>query len=149
MIQNIRITAQSKMLIAATDVFIDKHDEILTGAFDQELIEVSKAVNIRKAFKELGDINFNHKDVLRLELVGERVLTFILDQLVPAMLSPNKGNSKEGKLRALISPAYMNVYKKCGNELDYVKIQIVIDYVSSMTDDNALKFYQELTGQRI
>ena len=154
LIQKFRISVQGFMLNEATKTFVEKHDDILNGNFDDDLVMSSDASSLRKAFKQLSIINFQHRSVLTRELVGDRVITFLLDNLIKAVLHENskdKPKSKEAKLFALISPNYKQVYLHHSHyhSENYKKIQLVTDYVCGMTDSFALNLYRELRGQNI
>jgi len=154
LVQKFRIQVQSYLMVEATNTFVDKHDAILNGSFEEDLIMSSKGAALRETFKHLGIINFQHRSVLKRELVGEQVITFLLDQLVGAVTNEEKVNNprtKEAKLHALISPTYKyvnEVLKKYPNET-YNKLQLVTDYVSGMTDSFAIDLFRELMGHQI
>jgi len=153
-IQKFRIKVQSFMLIEGTKAFIKYHDDILNGSFDKDLLLSSEAAELRKAFKKLSYINFQHRSVLKRELIGERVISFLMEQLINAVTNEEKlsnPKSKEAKLNALISPSYKfvnEVLKTYPNE-EYNKIQLVTDYVSGMTDTFALNLFRELMGHKM
>ena len=77
-IEQFRIEAHSRMIRSAVEAFIDEdnYKEIMEGRFNSELLERSKAKNIRKFFSSFArkDV-FSNKDVLKLELMGEEVIS--------------------------------------------------------------------------
>jgi dGTPase len=152
-IQNFRIQTQTFMLQEASKIFLDKHDDIIDGKFDKDLLLNSDAAPLRKAFKRLSYENFNHKSVLMRELAGERALNFLLDTFVRAILSTNYNDpkTKEGKLFAIISQNHKYVFEKLNTygNTQYNKLQLITDYLSGMTDTYALKLYHELSGNKI
>lgn len=155
-VQQLRISAQSKLLIETTKTFNQNFEGILDGSFDEDIIKASDAKQIRMSFEALSIYNFGDKTVLKRELLGERVMNFLLQTFYNALFSdnlfkdnePNK-KSKEYKLLSLISDNYMKIARE-GNvflpEDNYIKFMLITDFISGMTDSYALNLYQELTG---
>ncbi|HBZ66407.1 MAG TPA: deoxyguanosinetriphosphate triphosphohydrolase [Bacteroidales bacterium] len=154
LVQKFRIKVHSYMLIEATKAFIDKHDNIMNGSFDKDLVLESKAAALRKTFKKLSITNFQHRSVLKRELVGERVISFLLEILVDATTNSQRldnQKSKEAKLHALISPSYRfvnEILERYPNK-EYNKLQLVTDYVCGMSDNFAIDLFRELMGHRV
>lgn len=102
---------------------------------------------------------------MELELVGDTVITKLLDLFIPAILKISCKNStktkKEEKLVRLISDNFL--YVQCLPMLlkdkdwrihikeltDYEKIQIVVDYISGMTDSYAVSLHKKLMNGRM
>lgn len=99
------------------------------------------------------------------ELLGEHVITNLLDIFLEAMFSnglykKDKNNeitqkidykSKEWKIYSLISENYRRVVCKKGEEIpsdSYSKFQLAVDYVAGMTDSYALDLYNKLTNSK-
>lgn len=147
--QECRIKIQSHMLQDTVKVFMDNHEKILKGEFGNELIELSESAFLRKFTKEVAKYNFDSKSVAKMELLGENVLSFLLDNFVDAVNSKNrnKSNTKEGKLYNIISSHYKYKYETSSYKNDeYNRLMLVTDYISGMTDTYALTLYQELKG---
>ena len=103
---------------------------------------------------------FGCKEVLELELVGDKVIKTLLDTFVPAILYSTPEEIKDtrtyaGKLYKIISPNFKYIAchdyeKKCHREFEdisvYDKIHLVVDYVSGMTDSYAVNLYKKLLG---
>ena len=160
-IQRLRIKAQKHMLIEVTKTFNAQINSIVKGEFDKDLIESSNAKNVRAAFKKLGTYNFSHSTVLKRELLGNEVISYLIDLFTSALFSPNllgpdgkiDRKSKESKIFALISNNYVSV--ACSGHSgplptdNYKKFMLITDYISGMTDSYALNLYQELTGRKL
>ena len=150
-VQKFRIFTQAQMISAIVDTFDDKYKDIMTGELDSELIDVSKCKDIRKSYKELQKFVFNNRNILLKELAGSEAISGLLEIFVNASNSPNfkeKGNNKESRLYQLISSSYRYIYENytpSKNE-EYKKIQLIVDYISGMTDSFAISLYQELKG---
>ena len=149
-VQQFRIAMQSKMIRDVVKTFCDNIENIVNGDFKRDLLSASDSATIREVFKDLGDINFSHKSVLKRELLGGTVITYLLNILTDAVfsLSPDeKGTSKNNKIISLICSKKKDaeILKSTGNA--YEKFQKIVDYVSGMTDSFALRMYQEFTGK--
>lgn len=153
-IHSFRVIVQSEMLIQTTSTFLDKHEDIIEGNFDKEIIYESNASPLRKAFKQLSYINFNHKSVLKREIAGDEALSFLLGKFISAALSEEKTNNKkslEFKLYNLLSNNYRYVKDSFStySNMNYKNLQLVTDYVSGMTDTFALSLFHELSGYHL
>ncbi|MEQ1732807.1 MAG: dGTP triphosphohydrolase [Bacteroidia bacterium] len=148
-IQEFRVVVQTKMIEEAAKTFMLRLDAISTGEFDEDLLEASEAKNIRKVFKELSYHNFNHPSVLKRELAGEQLLNYLLTAFTNAIITPQKKSSK--MLLQLLSANYTYVRKQYNSypNQSYNDLQLITDFISSMTDSYALSLYHELTGQTI
>ena len=148
-----RIKIQNFMIEASIKAFVDNHDKILSGDFDMDLLDLSEAESLKKAFKELGEILYNCKEVLKLELTGDKIITVLLDEFTRAMSSPKRDRkgSKEEKLYNLISSNYrflMEKYPDSENKL-YNELRLITDFICGMTDSYALDLYRSITAIEI
>lgn len=137
------------MVHAIIETFIEKHDEILKGEFDSDLLDYSKARNIKKACKKLSSKIFENKEILKTEISGGIVISFLLEEFTRAVTSRNREDfqTKDGKLYNLIS----NNYRFLSNRYPYENkiyndLQLVTDYICGMTDTYATDLYKRLKG---
>ena len=148
-IRVLRIKLQAKMVQAVIETFIEKHDEILKGEFDSDLLDHSKARNIKKACKKLSNRIFKNKEILKTEISGGIIISFLLKEFVKSSISEEKENfqTKEGKLYNLISNNYRFLSKEYPykNKM-YNDLQLVTDYICGMTDTYAVDLYKRLKG---
>ncbi|MBC7412056.1 MAG: deoxyguanosinetriphosphate triphosphohydrolase, partial [Bacteroidia bacterium] len=86
---------------------------------------------------------------LKRELAGEQLLNYLLTAFTNAIITPQKKSSK--MLLQLMSTNYTYVRKHYNSypNQSYNDLQLITDFISSMTDSYALSLYQELTGQTI
>jgi dGTPase len=146
-VQQFRIIAQRFMIKAVIKQFTDNLDAIIAGEYDKDLLEDSYASNIRKAFKLIGVKIFGHKSIIENEIIGFNVVTYLLKEFVPAVLSEGKGtNPKDKRYYDLISSNYRFIYENFTEKSIYNRLQLVADYISGMTDNFALKRYQKFKG---
>lgn len=155
-IQTLRIKAQSKMLVECTKTYCKIFRQIVDGTFDDDLIKSSKAKNLRNAFENLSIYNFSDIKVLKRELLGREVMSYLLETFYNALFSKEifkdgklDRKSTEYKIYSLISDNYKKI--ACENNEgfptnNYKKFMLITDYISGMTDSYALNLYQELTG---
>jgi dGTPase len=156
-VQNFRIHAQGLMIKSVVKEFLNRHDAILNGEFDQEIIDHSEAANVRRAFEDLASIIFENKEIIMREYTGGKVIHGLLEMLVSTVISENRNNSKteEGKLYLLISDNYRDIMKKYPTEQTggepslYDRLLLVTDFVCGMTDSYALELYRKLTGIKL
>lgn len=144
-----RIRIQIEMINDIVATFMDNHTKILRGDFKSELLKESESHLLRDLTEKLAQYNFNSKSVSKMELVGDNVITFLLNNFVDAVESDdrNNGKTKEGKLYNLISNHYKYIYDNSPYENDlYSRYLLVTDYISGMTDTYALTLYNELRG---
>lgn len=146
-VSQFRIIAQGFMINAVVEEFLDNLDAIVEGQYDRDLLESSYASNIRRAFKMIGDRIFAHKSILENEIVGYNVITYLLEEFVPAVLSEGEGaNLKDRRFFNLISSNYRFIYEKFSEKSIYNRLQLAVDYISGMTDNFALNRYRKFHG---
>lgn len=126
-------------------VFLDNEKAILKGEFESTLIkEISDLP--KQAYKEATKISiekiYKSKDVVDIELAGHRIIGFLLDTFISAILKPDANYSK------LILSRVPEQYE-IDSELLYTRILAILDFVSGMTDIYALDLYRKITGMSL
>ena len=162
-VRNFRNMIQSYLFVKAKEQFLKSYDEIMEGKFKEEEILFAE----KEFIKELKAITarncFGCKEVLELELVGDKVIKTLLDILVPMILYSTPEEIEDtrtyaGKLYKIISPNFKYIachdYQKgCHREFAdvpvYDKIHLVVDYISGMTDSYAVNLYKKLLGMEL
>ncbi|MFC1226364.1 dGTP triphosphohydrolase [Pedobacter sp. BG31] len=154
-VQRFRISAQGFMIGSIVKEFTENYDDIMDGNYKSELINRSKANNVRNAFKDLSYHVFKNRRIVETEIAGWEIIYGLLDVFITAAKSPkfkDSGNSKESRLFNLISSSYRHIYLNFNhynrNE-EYSKFQLVVDFISGMTDSYALALFQKLKGIKI
>lgn len=153
-VQKFRIHTQQLMLDAIVNSFDEHYEEIMEGKLENEIIDISDAQDIRKAYKTLQYIVFDDKSILKKEIAGWEAIYGLLSILIPASKEITfgpKGNNYESRLYKIISSSHRKVFEeieKYGND-EYKKYQLVVDFVSGMTDSYAISLFQELKGIKI
>ena len=77
-----------------------------------------------------------------IELAGNRIITFLLERLVGAVLEPDLHYSR------LLLAKFPDQYDVAA-PTQFGKIQAVLDHVSAMTDVYALDLYRKLNGMSL
>lgn len=160
--QNFRVWAQGEMFKACSEAFINNYELIIRGKIDKELLNISTASDIKDKLDEIArKYCYSSKEVLQLELVGESVLSGLLDMFVHAIILVNKeegAKKKENKLFHLISENFRYVQKldatgkptRTIQDLSlYDKLLLITDFISGMTDSYAVDLYQRLSGLKL
>lgn len=150
---------QGYLFESAVKVFLSNYDKIMCGEFNSDLLDDEK--ELVKMLKDITAKNcFSCREVLALEIAGDRVLTELLEILYRALKDAKekdveKTKTYAGKIYQIISANYKYIalydYKKeCKRGFDsltiYDKLHLIIDFVSGMTDSYAVSLYKELTG---
>jgi dGTPase len=85
---------------------------------------------------------YRSSEVLDIELAGYKIILTLLENLVKAVLNPEKAYSQQLLMR--IPEQY-----ETDSPTVYGKIMAVLDYISGMTDIYALDLYRKITGMSI
>ena len=134
-----------------SDAFLKHYDAIMNGEFDQELLAVSKEGQLIRSLKQFAfDRVYNDAAILKLELMGNEIITFLLDRFMDALLPYDSGlnmSEIQEKYIDLLSGNYLNTYqytaqdKEDGERL-YLRLLLGADFVAGMTDSYAIRLYQ-------
>lgn len=153
-IQKFRIFTQQIMIQEIIKSFEEKYDDIMTGNLESEIIDISKAADIRKAYKELQYKVFDDKTIVKKEIAGWEAIYGLLKIFVKASHSEDfkaKGNTYEARLYKMISSSHRTVFEEIEtyDNAQYKRLQLIVDFISGMTDTYAINLYQELKGIKL
>ncbi|PWL29315.1 dGTP triphosphohydrolase [uncultured Roseivirga sp.] len=154
-VQRFRVPAQRILIESVVQEFNNNLEEISRGEYNKELLKAPRANQIRSAFEELAKIVFKNKVIIKREVTGYKVIQGLLNIYIPSCYSDNfnyQSKTLEGRLYKTISSNYRYIYENFKDKsIDekYSRLQLVVDFISGMTDSYALKLYQELTGIRV
>ena len=138
----LRATAINKLVDCVSNVFIDNYNTIMSGDFQKSLAShlPDFEKNALEKCREFSLKNiYKHNSVVKIELTGFNVIGELIDEFVQAILNPEKTYNK--KLLSIIPEQFKNN----NNDL-YSRIQVVLDYISNMTDLYAVQLYKDLRG---
>lgn len=166
---NFKTTVINRAVKTAADHFHAKLDNILNrnSEEDIELLKDSEVGRLLKEIKNFArDEIYSHEHAERIELAGRRVVQGLLNHFnellelhednFVALINNNYSIIKENKLdfqiRLLhrLPNSYIEKYRQCdrGSEPER-RAHLIVDFISSMTDDFALETYQILEGIRL
>ena len=144
---------QGIMIANAGDSFFENYAAIMSGDFCGNLFDGTIAGDIIRAIAELSErLIYTSSIKTRTELFGRRVINSLLDQFMPAALLYDTGESIsfiEKRTIDTVSEFYKSMYhseayKRNSQEKLYLRILMITDYISGMTDSYAKRLYQEL-----
>lgn len=129
----------------SAEAFMEHEEEILRGEFVGSLVGSLPAL-LREAYKGCSDTAWNRiycaPMVVDIELAGNRIVNFLMNTLVEAVMNPDRNYSR---LLFNVLPRQYDVRA----ESVYERIQSVLDHVSGMTDVYALDLYRKLNGHSL
>lgn len=155
-VQNWIVQVQGHLIASATAGFTGNYGAIMNGTHTRALLEGTQGERMAHT---LGDIAYRYafvsRPILKLEIAAEKILNFLLDEFVSAVLSFDTDmrlTAVQEKLMSLISENYRSIYKfysrdKSEAEKLYLRLLLVTDEICGMTDSYARRLYQELSGQ--
>lgn len=133
-------------LVEASAVsFVENEEKILSGEHTTSLIKTLNPI-LSEAYNECAKVAESQiyctSDVVDIEIAGNRIITYLLEVLMEAVMNPDRNFSK---LLLRKVPAQYDIHASD----PYVKIQAVLDHVSGMTDIYALDLFRQLNGHSL
>ena len=154
-VQNWIAGLQSALIFGVTDSFLLHYEEIMAGEFRKDLFQGTTAEWVVEALRRIAHkYAFSSRQILQNEVSAWTILNFLLDRFVPAALYYDTEvpmNMMEKKLMNLVSENYKQTYhtyskgKSLAEKL-YLRLLLITDFVSGMTDSYAKDLYQKLNG---
>ena len=143
-VRYLRSLAINRLIQESAKVFIDNEKEILNGTFDKPILSQLPMIS---TLKEIIDISINkcyrHRNVLEIEAAGFEVMSGLLDAFVPSIIN---GNSlKNDKIIQLYPQQYLSKKGKAFED-PYLNMINAVMFISSMTDNYALKLFKKIKG---
>lgn len=144
---------QDVMIRDAGDAFVKHYEEIMQGMFRGNLFEGTVSGDIIQAISELSEKYVYTSSIkTRTELFGRRVIHSLLSQFMPAAIvydTEEEMSFIEKRTIDTVSNFYKSMYHSQAagmSEQDklYLRILMITDYISGMTDNYAKRLYQEL-----
>lgn len=139
--------------------FSTNYNVIMKGEYKNNLFTgTNHSFTIELFQRVMKTFVFNSSGILKLELSAQSILSFLLKGFVHAVIyydcddkiTGNKPTKADKKYLELLSVNYKEDYKKAktGNEKYdlYLRLLMVTDYISGMTDTYARTLYRELSG---
>ena len=151
--------ARHWLIYCAAYGFTQNYKDIMEGNFFDEIIDNTFHTGSMAILKNaMVEFTYCSKEIIKLELSAETIIEGLLKRFVPAAIDWDvKSNSRltvrkaEKKLMTLVSDnhkaAYFNYRSTDDKEYNlYLRVLLIADFVSGMTDTYAKNLYQELSG---
>lgn len=145
------------LMYVAVYAFSKNYDLIMGGLYPHDLFyNTNHCISIRMLKDTMEKYVFHNPAILKLELSSQTILSFLLDKFVNAAIYYDCPEQEKTLTKAnqkyldIFSSNYLDDYRACktGNEqIDlYLRLLMVTDYISGMTDTFARTLYRELSG---
>lgn len=149
--------AKKWLMYVAVYGFSKSYGDIMKGTYKYDLFEDTNHQGTIKILKgAMKEFVYEEKEILKLELSAKKIISSLLDDFVYAAVywdadcSTDKMAQTDKKYINIISPNYKEDYMcaKKNNEIEnlYLRLLMITDYISGMTDSFAKNLYQELNG---
>ena len=154
-VQNFLLELQGQLISCATRGFLQNYEDIMEGRYQHDLFYQSRGDWI---IRSLGDIAMRYaflsRQILQMEVSVSTILNFLMDRFVPAIIhydTTEPMGMMQEKMVHLISDNYRQAYLsasegKSEQEKLYLRLLLVTDFISGMTDSYAKDLYQKLNG---
>ncbi|MBR7156667.1 MAG: deoxyguanosinetriphosphate triphosphohydrolase, partial [Lentisphaeria bacterium] len=137
---------------AATEAFIQHHDELLAGTFNQPLSEVIPQSDILAKIRRRSIMDvYNCRDVAEVVGAGFELVQGMLDIFVPCVnemadeaIGAGRASYRSRRITAILPP--MTGLIPGGGSPHYQRLLKILDYISGMTDHYAVSLYQKMKG---
>lgn len=138
----LRACVIGKLENECVNTFIEHEDEILAGSFVGSLIDHISPLQ-REAYRRCAEVSvqriYRSRPVLDVELAGYKIMETLMQQMVEAVMHPDRYYSQQFIGRV------SSQYHIDDPNLE-TRLMAVIDYISGMTDVYALDVYQKING---
>jgi dGTPase len=144
----LRALAIGKLIEDVVEVFVANEKEILEGTFDQALTDVGKYQQpLQKIVEVSVEKIYRARHVVEIETAGFEVLPGLIDEFLKAaehLVRKNQARKYTNLARLL--PQESREVILANPENTYLQTREVIDFVSGLTDRNALSLYRKISG---
>jgi len=134
-----------ELVTACAREFARNEQAILAGEFQGRLLS-HVPPRLLDAYERCNALSwakiYKAKEVVDVELAGNRIITFLLEKLVHAVCNPDLNYSR------LLLSQVPEQYDVSSPDL-FLKLQGVVDHVSAMTDVYALDLFRKLNGMSL
>ena len=144
---------QRCMIYDASSSFIRHYDQIMDGSFRGDLFDGTISGCIINIISQLSEKYIYTSPIkTRTELFGRRIILSLLDQFMPAAIIYDTNETSsfiDRRIMDTVSGFYKIMYhseaaSKSEQDKLYLRILLITDYISGMTDNYAKRLYQEL-----
>jgi dGTPase len=138
----LRARSIQNLIAEVVTVFCDCEPELLAGTFGGTLIDKLPSAQLIQQTKKLASQHcYRAPDVVAILMSGYEVIGRLLDEILPAVLTPAaEREPRESRLMALLPAAVETA------DGVYARTLAVTDYISGMTDRYAMNLYRQIFG---
>ena len=146
-ISYLRALAINTLINEAVELFMHNEADILEGQFSKALLDVSKyKAQINDIIKISVQNVYNSKDVLNKEIAGYEVINELLNIFTTTIYNKQLGSlSNYNHLILKVFPKTLDLNK----EGLYNNLLSICNYVSKLSDSNAILTYRKLKGNHL
>lgn len=144
----LRALAIGELIGQCSDLFMAKEEEILSGRWDQSLVdEIPAKPYLDQIIRLSIDNIYRSRPVLETEAAGFEVIGGLLESFTAAVHAEAEGRANarhKSLLRLLPSEIYETTGKLESQAYDW--LLAVVDHISGMTDSYAMATYRKIKG---
>ena len=142
-----RALAINTLINEAVELFMHNEADILEGQFSKALLDVSKyKAQINDIIKISVQNVYNSKDVLNKEIAGYEVINELLNIFTTTIYNKQLGSlSNYNHLILKVFPKTLDLNK----DSLYDNLLSICNYVSKLSDSNAILTYRKLKGNHL
>lgn len=141
----LRSNAIGAMVADCASVFAEREELLLSGEPMKPLVQQMDPL-LAEAYSRCSKTAWGKiycaSDVVDVDIAGNRILTYLMDSLMEAVLHPERNSSR------LLLLKIPRQYDTRADSL-YERVQSVLDHVSGMTDVYALDLFRKLNGHSL
>lgn len=160
-LQNWLISVQSMLMNEVAKSFVDKYEALMTGTWKQNLFLSTKAKTMVQFLNTMATERvFQSSSIIKMEMTAHSIISGLLDRFVPAAIyydSEEEDALEEvhTRLMDMVSENYKQCYMRERYRVDkkheeeerlYLRLLLITDYISGMTDSFATHLYRTLYG---
>jgi dGTPase len=152
----LRAVVISQLVEEAADVFVAKHDDILSGAFEDSLFDHLPSAPMLRPIKNITiESVYTDPRVLGVETAGFEIIYQLLERFTGAAMDALESRKKDKnpsirseKILGLLPSQYSLLHNKTPIAKPYHLLLSMTDFVAGMTDSYAVDTFQRITGQK-
>ena len=142
--------AISQLVNECSQLFQEKEELMLQGEFDTDLTSLISSSDALKEIIALSiDEIYRSKPVLEKEVGGFEVIDHLIEAFASSMYAKYYDQSlpKHKSILRLIPEEFEVQLNEA--ESVYESLQVIIDFISGLTDSHAVRLYQIISGSRL
>ena len=161
------ISIQGLIINDVVNTFIDNYEKIMNGQLEQDLFYYSPCKTLVKMLKNVArKLVFESTVISKTEISAHTIINSLLDNFIPSVVNYDTeydNNSLHKRYISILSESHRYIYKVYANKYEnenkdkltkeqiynyklYLRLLLVTDFISGMTDNYSKTLYQELNA---